>query len=611
MKEIQYNSSRWAISQAKRTIKNIFDALIELITNADDSYKRKFGDFDSFGEIIINIKRNSSGHCTVLEVTDSAEGLNKEDILKALEFGGAYSEADKHESVRGWFGQGLKETIIALGKGEIYSVKDGLGRRTQMYKNEDNKIVYDDELLDDEFKEIDKDSETTVRVEIDREVILTGYNHFKKNLEKLCTLRDIITSPKRRIVLNYDDNKTQTKKMGELEYNYPKSTIILDKKLPIKGYKNDFIKLVIKESDEALDFKRTSPTSIAGILIKSGGTIIENQLFRYETKEEAKYFFGEAECPGIEKLKKDDDDDSILKTDRKGLDWKHHEYAIAIQETIEEQLRPIINRKISELDRINQNKVNTNTQKKLNKLCSKLNKIAKDWLNEEIIVGGSDLRIRALMVKPESVNIIKGTKRTISVYSPEIYIKEYGDIILLETPDFVTCQNNKSKLTENSNGHWSSSFTLSGDAVGEVGIIKAYLGDKNAIAQIKIVEETKKSDKKSTLYPKKGGFVREIKPNLISNPERRSDYDEGTINIYINFPSTKSILEDSLELKNIEQNLLISELIGEAYFRKLAYAGTQNGKILVWGDNDVDAYVSGYQQLQSDYQKTIQDIFLN
>ena len=230
MKEIQYNSSRWAISQAKRTIRTIYDALIELITNADDSYKRKFGDSYSFGKIIVNIERNSSGNCTSLEVIDSAEGLNKEDILKALEFGGVYSEADKHENVRGWFGQGLKETIIALGKGEIYSVKDNLGRRTQMYKNENNKIVYDDELLDDEFKEIDKDSETTVRVEINKDVNLTGYNPFKKNLEKLCTLRDIITSPKRRIVLNYDDNKTQTKNTGELEYDYPKSTTILDEK---------------------------------------------------------------------------------------------------------------------------------------------------------------------------------------------------------------------------------------------------------------------------------------------------------------------------------------------------------------------------------------------
>ena len=56
--------------------------------------------------------------------------MSEEDLLKAIEFAGETSGFAEGRKVRGFFGRGLKESIIALGKGTIMTLKDGVLSRT-------------------------------------------------------------------------------------------------------------------------------------------------------------------------------------------------------------------------------------------------------------------------------------------------------------------------------------------------------------------------------------------------------------------------------------------------------------------------------------------------
>ncbi len=59
-------------------------------------------------------------------VKDFAEGMSREQLQKAITFGEEASGFETGRSVRGLFGRGLKEAIIALGEGEITTIQEGM-----------------------------------------------------------------------------------------------------------------------------------------------------------------------------------------------------------------------------------------------------------------------------------------------------------------------------------------------------------------------------------------------------------------------------------------------------------------------------------------------------
>ncbi len=146
-KELPINS-RIVEQLAKATVKNIADGIVELVTNCDDSYKRLEGKGQvTSGEMEICVNRKKGGACENLKVKDYAEGMTKEELQEAIVFGGETSGFEKGRSVRGLFGRGLKETIIALGEGEIKTIKNGKLCRTKLWF--DKKPLFDDELLNE------------------------------------------------------------------------------------------------------------------------------------------------------------------------------------------------------------------------------------------------------------------------------------------------------------------------------------------------------------------------------------------------------------------------------------------------------------------------------
>src|SRR5512137_1980544 len=122
-RKLQY-ADRVALQQADQAIrKDVLRALVEVITNCNDSYSRLESTGQEVnGEIVIDIHRKHKN--SVIRVRDHAEGMTDIRMDKVV---GTYGEAtsglkeDKH--VRGMWGRGMKDSIFGLGHGYVYSFK--------------------------------------------------------------------------------------------------------------------------------------------------------------------------------------------------------------------------------------------------------------------------------------------------------------------------------------------------------------------------------------------------------------------------------------------------------------------------------------------------------
>ena len=94
-----------------RRFASIEKALVELITNSDDSYSRlEKQNIPTSGNITVCYDRHQNG--AILTVADQSEGMSLERLRSVLSYGGAHSSLSQGEtSGRGYFGRGMKQAI--------------------------------------------------------------------------------------------------------------------------------------------------------------------------------------------------------------------------------------------------------------------------------------------------------------------------------------------------------------------------------------------------------------------------------------------------------------------------------------------------------------------
>jgi hypothetical protein len=618
-KELSINP-RLIIQSAKATVKNLIDGVVELITNSDDSYceLEQSGNIIS-GVIEIYVNRMKGGICKTLKIKDYAAGMSDLELIEALEFGGETSGFYSGKNVRGLFGRGLKETIIGLGEGEIITIKNGKKYRTKLWV--DKKITkYDDSLLKTS-ENTDEKNGTEIIINITNERIrIPESDKFVKQLSNHYALRDINSNPKRKLDLVFEELTSRSKRNGPAISTYIVSyspfNIIKNEEIEadIKGY-NETLKINITESETSLEYQKHSPFNLAGILIRTSGAILDNQLFKYENEPAAYYFSGSAHCLGLEmRLKKEET--QLIDPNRHGLDWGE-EYCQAIEKTIEKVLEPFIIRKKNELKQNKPvSKINESAKKMFDKLSNLLNQIAKEELGEETEKPPEPPpNIINLTIIPVAARVQKDKMRTLLVMAPVNLVKQKGNKISIETNNEYIYPLNWSLNLEKSNKYpeiiYSGYFKVATRSFEGETIITVKLGDESTSAKI-IVAPPK------TLGPRhkrKGGFISgfDIDNGSRSTGGQRVSYDPETGMVYINirFPSTSRFIKDALEgADSSEGRMLLSELVGEVFFRRLAYESFETGGYIP-GEGQIDAYNNKINELQNKYLNKIQDIIFN
>ncbi len=601
--------SRIVEQMSKATIKNLIDGIVELVTNSDDSYRRLEGKGQNVsGKIEIHVIRQKGGICKKLIVKDFAEGMSREELENAITFAG---ETKLGASIRGLFGRGLKETIMALGEGEVKTIKEGKYSATRLwYDQKIHRPQYDDEILSKTCY-TSEPSGTCINIKITNEKIkITTYENFKDQLIKHFALRDINSSPNRKVILIFEELKNKIKHIVDLKFLKPEGKKVFEDKKNLPGF-GDGVKIVIYESTEPLESPRNNPFGLAGILIKTGGCILDNQLFKFDNDPAGFYFFGEAICPNLEKrLRKGEKE--ILDPNRNGLEWRH-DYSKALAKVIEGALEPLILEKRKVIESPPKKELKSSTKKMLKKLCNLLNELAQQELDEfpDFPVAPENCNISTLTIKPANANIPINIPRTFTIYAPTEIVKQEGRQARITSDNYyIRPLSSMVKLEKHKKCPerlWYRYFKVVGITEEEEGIVSVNLGNEKALTKVKVAPFKKR--KKGKITGEKRGFISNIVPDELLDPSQRVVYRDGIIKIYTKFPSVSKFIKSSFDkIETAEGRLLMSELVGEAFCKELARHGIENGRYIKVAGAEIDSFNTVINELQKKYLHKIQEI---
>ncbi|MDI6734686.1 MAG: hypothetical protein QME42_00575 [bacterium] len=272
-------------------IRDVYDALVELITNCDDSYHRMGKER---GRILVEVEHRYKGSSKVI-IRDKAEGMTFDEMRQKVKKAGDLTSL---KGDRGFMSRGLKE-CAALGKVTVESIKGDYYHKCEILQGMHKFVPYKSEKATTGIREQLSIQENGTAVTIENiNVTVPRHDTLYEDLPWHYTLRDIVATHK--VLLN--DMKEKSKK--PLIYKDPVSKLVIDKKFEVTGYQDATAHFLLYKADERLKdpidkrFRRT------GILIKGKRAIHEVTLFssEFENDPYAEYYFGRLISPFIDNL---------------------------------------------------------------------------------------------------------------------------------------------------------------------------------------------------------------------------------------------------------------------------------------------------------------------
>ena len=350
-RKVELDGTRRLIQDSRLAIRDLFDAIVELVTNADDRYQI----LNIAGRIEIELlRRRATGDPTTLRVRDFADGMASDVMMQKIgRTGGRVSGLERGLAVRGTNSRGAKD-IAALGKVTFESIaQDGRLHKCSITQNFDFELFESAEITFGERKRlgIAEGTGTLVTIKIDPSRRIPNAQNLRKNLSRLVALRDILNDSRRQVYLK-DGGKTSIR----IESPPLGGKDRLKESFGIPGYPDARAKLTIKRTSEALE-REQQRFRRGGILVKSRHAVHEATLFDkdLETDPHALRFFGRLTCDYIDHLWNDFDkrveeragDDPrnptpILDPSRRSGLTREHPFAKALFAEALKRLRPLI-----------------------------------------------------------------------------------------------------------------------------------------------------------------------------------------------------------------------------------------------------------------------------
>ncbi len=329
-----------------RRFASIEKALVELITNSDESYARlEKGGMAVSGQIRIRYERHQNRAQLVL--TDQAEGMSFEQVSYILTYGGAHSPLSRGEGEgRGYFGRGLKQAVYGLGRGSIETIHEGQISHIELYRSENGGYLYDDggggrsaEAEDYERLGIVRNgTRITILIE-NAQVNISRFHSLVQAVADNIYLRDVLE--RRDVELLNVQQEKELERSGRIRHEEPPALTLMgpdEGGVFVYGEKEYPFTLTLKRSqDVELILRGDQRTN--GLIIASGLAVLDCQLFDYENQVGTEYLFGTVRCPAlIEKLGQGM---AIISDEREGLNPKN-EFVEAFSHAISRMIEPYI-----------------------------------------------------------------------------------------------------------------------------------------------------------------------------------------------------------------------------------------------------------------------------
>ncbi|MBI4225588.1 hypothetical protein HY612_00580 [Candidatus Roizmanbacteria bacterium] len=451
-------SSRYFDFNRQNAIRDVYDGLVELITNSDDSYHHLFvakhRNIDG-GQILVEIEEKRKNNPSKLITHDKAEGMTLQDMtLKLVQVG----ERQSKEGDRGFMGRGAKD-CTALGKMIIESIKNEkyykceLNTNSQFVPIEDGKIV--DNIVRNNLR-IKHGNGTVVTLEIDPQFKIPHVETIIRDLPWHYALRDMLSSqsPTELFLRNLNN---LNKKLDRLISLSPEGDLVCEKLFEVPGYSNVKARLKIWRAKDPLEdpsdrFRRS------GLLIKGKRTIYECCLLypSFEKDFYAKRYFGRLECEYIDDLLNEYDErrknnkphspenpSLIIDPNRQTGLRRDHPFVKALFQIPTEELKQLIEQDKGK-DKESQKEIaNKETQHRLSELA----KIASKFLEEQVedieettiddTVDDNFFSKKGVLIFPTYLNLAIGQTRTLTFYVNRSLFDKEGQEVIIKSDDIA------------------------------------------------------------------------------------------------------------------------------------------------------------------------------
>ena len=490
-------------------------ALVELITNSDDSYallEQKGVRVN--GVIRIEMDRHRLKPSRVV-VRDRAAGMTLDDIRKKIcRIEGQTSGFEGGAAVRGSLGRGAKD-VAAFGSVTFESVKEDMVFGCRLNNRGQYEIFRPVPATEDVRRElqIPSGSGTVVTISVGPQFDAPRHSTLVDRLPGHYALRDIASDPRRKLVLV--NLKEPDHKGDPLVYKFPAGKLVLEHEFDVPGYPGARARMKVFRAPERFVGDQNSPYLQGGILVKSTRAIHEITLFGFEGEPYAEWFFGRLECPFIDDLIREYDrcfekgaiappsnPSRILQRQRDGL-VREHPFTIALFAEAKKRLAELVDQE-KEKDQEKKTRVeNEETTKTLRRLAAAASKFMADKLQEfEIEATGrlGALRMQGEMSVVPSACIIKpGEMKTLSILAKNELVERAGvNVLLTQEGEGIELMSSGVLVAPRSDRPDISSgtFKVRGVAPGSMVLVKASIGDVTADAAVQV--EERKEDRKST-----------------------------------------------------------------------------------------------------------------
>jgi len=489
--------------------------LVELITNADDSYRDLEDEGKQIsGKIRIEIERRKKGQPSIVTVRDRAGGMNRAEIYHKLGFlGRRTSGFEKGKARRGLHGRGARD-IAAFGTVHFESIKNG----------EYNHLVIPPSLkcrfmtsrrkkASPELRKklgIPKGDGTVVTVEVASRFKVPQHETFMRDFHRYYSLRDIFSNPARDVsIVDLRRNRKDP-----LPYREPAGEVVFDNDFVIPEYPKATAHLVGRK--HGTSFEQEQLPYREGILIKSAAAIHDCTYFGLDSEPFSWRFTGALYCEFIDELIREYDNREELNPDRPNHPENNpmrlldpfrdgligeHPFTQALYKKCREILQPFIEELKATEAPPRRNVTDENLKKRLDSLSKEISRVFEKKLNEleEDIptITVDDPKIKKLGI---GLHIIPPVEHPIVVNEPKtfsILVKHYEALdeslpvnVISSDPDNVKVHRSpvflKKFLEDGKVGR--TTFLVEGAKVGTEAFIEArYSGYDNSLL-LKVVK---------------------------------------------------------------------------------------------------------------------------
>ena len=502
MERFEITADRRIIARSVRagTQGDVIRALLELIINSDDSYRRLEGNRIPH-EGLIEVLYEKENRCGHFSVRDAAEGMSHDEVRAAFEkYGAATSGFKDGKSVTGFFGTGAKNALAGMTDGRIYTFKNNALCELRIFLRDDclQGELEDPQATTERLRSCHGiASEGTLadfRADPGKGQKVPRFDTVFENLANHWRLRKIMTSPRRKVLLV----DVAEKKRRLLRFPMPRGEERINQQftVPCEDYGEFPLRLSILRAESELS--QEGDDRPGGLLIiDEKEAVLDMSLFKYDREPLAARLFGEVTFGRFRELLAREE--PALDEKREGLNRSHPVCKAVIAE-IEKRIQSLVQEE-SRRQKEARSRIDDEERKRYRHAFKILNEIAEAEA-EEVHNLGQDPSAKpepppdGFCLYPDSAHVTVGKRYNFEVridtekFHPGTLVKATSS-----TPKLQIVGNAEFKVAKVADGGIMRRFvTVQGTEVGARAILQAAIGKQTAEATVFVEPEKEENE---------------------------------------------------------------------------------------------------------------------